>query len=214
MLLRQTKRCPACKHILIRPEAKTMRFKIKVVASNYLPSIELYRRPPPTAGSRLNAIASGSSGIKRTTRTAIGRSINDATPLADSDPLRPGRTYTYELSFVNPLYEPIQVKLAVARPLPARATTALGFPPSVPYAVNLPSNSFPIAAFAEDWEYAEDLKKQQRNEEADESKKKRAKMLPGVVDSRANQTTVMVEVSVAKDTVGPLQVGFWFTKNQ
>ena len=115
---KRSKRCPVCKHILIKPEQKasSSRFKIKLVASNYLPSIEVYRRPPPTIGSRLSAIAAGTaSGMRRTPRTAIGRSVNDAGG-ADEEPLRPGRTYTFELSFTNPLYEPIHVRLAVARP--------------------------------------------------------------------------------------------------
>ncbi|KAK4690727.1 dynactin 4, partial [Phenoliferia sp. Uapishka_3] len=154
LLSKRSKRCPTCKHILIKPEQKSSstRFKIKLVASNYLPSIELYRRPPITIGSRLSAIAAGTaSGMRRTPRTAIGRSVND-TGTTEEEPLRPGRTYTFELSFTNPLYESIQVRLAIARPGGKEASG--GNPP--PYAVNLPASHFPIAAYAEEWEYEDD----------------------------------------------------------
>lgn len=41
-----TKRCPdgSCRHLLIQPDTKTTRFKIKMVANNYLPEIEIGRR--------------------------------------------------------------------------------------------------------------------------------------------------------------------------
>lgn len=41
-----TKRCPspACRHILIQPDTKSVRMLIKMVASNYLPALELGRR--------------------------------------------------------------------------------------------------------------------------------------------------------------------------
>lgn len=41
-----TKRCPhpSCRHLLIQPDPKSTRMKIKMVAANYLPAIELGRR--------------------------------------------------------------------------------------------------------------------------------------------------------------------------
>lgn len=41
-----TKRCPSptCRHILIQPDTKSVRMLIKMVASNYLPALELGRR--------------------------------------------------------------------------------------------------------------------------------------------------------------------------
>ena len=41
-----TERCPeaSCRHLLIQPDTKTTRFKIKMVAMSYLPAIELGRR--------------------------------------------------------------------------------------------------------------------------------------------------------------------------
>lgn len=208
---KRSKRCPACKHILIKPEQKSSstRFKIKLVASNYLPSIELHRRPPATIGSRLSAIAAGTaSGMRRTPRTAIGRSVNDS-GVADEEPLRPGRTYTFELSFTNPLYEPIHVRLAVARPQGGVSGA------SPPYAVNLPATHFPISAYAEEWEYEDDeeSKRQDEDDEGDgggtpgaSPKKRRSKNSPGIVERKMNRTTVAMEVQVSRDTVGPIRV--------
>lgn len=40
------KRCPSCRHTLVQPQpdAKSVRMPIKVVAFNYLPTVELGRR--------------------------------------------------------------------------------------------------------------------------------------------------------------------------
>lgn len=145
--------------------------------------------------------------MRRAPRTAIGRSANDTN--SEDEPLRPGRTYVYELSFTNPLYDPIHVKLAVARPSahPSPSVVENALPPQPPYAVNLPSASFPISAFAEMWEYDDEEEKDGMDEEEDgRGKKRKGKGLPGVVERKANRTTVMMEVTVAKDTVGPIRV--------
>lgn len=145
--------------------------------------------------------------MRRAPRTAIGRSANEIG--GEDEPLRPGRTYVYELSFTNPLYDPIHVKLAVARPtarLPAVAITENALPPQPPYAVNLPSASFPISAFAEVWEYDDEEERDSEMGEGEGSKKRKGKVLPGVVERKANRTTVMMEVTVAKETIGPIRV--------
>lgn len=145
--------------------------------------------------------------MRRAPRTAIGRSANEVG--GEDEPLRPGRTYVYDLSFTNPLYDPIHVKLAVARPtalLPPSVThLENALPPQPPYAVNLPSSSFPISAFAEVWEYDDE---EERDSEMgdDGSKRRKGKVLPGVVERKANRTTVMMEVTVARDAIGPIRV--------
>jgi dynactin-4 len=234
---KRSKRCPVCKHILIKPEQKSSstRFKIKLVAANYLPSVTVYRRPPASIGSRLSAIAAGTaSGLRRTTRTGAGRGGDSSSTaaVAEEEPLRPGRTYTFELSFTNPLYDPIHVRLAVARPnstsrppLPAVATVEgeteqAPTPPPPPFAVNLPSPQFPISAYAEDWEYEDDEEAVLRDEEGDEesgggegaSPSKKKRRAPGIVERRMNRTTVAMDVAVHRDTVGPLRVRFSFPR--
>ncbi|GAA5860096.1 hypothetical protein JCM1840_001882 [Sporobolomyces johnsonii] len=221
---KRSKRCPVCKHILIKPEQKSTstRYKIKLVAANYLPSVTLYRRPPASIGSRLSAIAAGTaSGLRRTPRTAAGRSGNDPSfAAAEEEPLRPGRTYTFELSFTNPLYEPIHVRLAVARP-GANKVLEEGQPaPPPPFAVNLPSPSFPISAYAEDWEYEDDEEAILREEGGDDDeagdvgaspKKKSRRGAPGIVERRMNRTTVAMDVAIGRDVVGPLRANMLVT---
>lgn len=205
---KRSKRCPVCTHILIKPEQKSSstRFKIKLVASNYLPAIDVYRRAPTTIGSRLG-------GSSASSRRPANRSTGSALLKDDIEPLRPGRTYTFDLGFANPLYEPIHVRLAIARP---RATVKQGEdgPGSPPYAVNLPTAYFPIAAYAEEWEYEmdEDDGVEDESGEGDSGVglSRRSKLVskygPGIVERKMNKTTVMLEVAVARDAVGPLGV--------
>lgn len=209
MQSRRSKRCATCQHILIKPEQKSAstRYKIKLVASNYLPSIDLHKRPP-AALSRINPATSSSSAatVKRPAPARTG--YNNI----DDEPLRPGRTYTYELTFTNPLYEAIQVRLAIARPLGLSAGPDL--PAVAPYAVNLPSAHFPVSAFAEAWEYEEDAEAFDRDDDAEmgvdevssPSKFARGRGLPGVVARKANTTTVLLEVAVSKESLGPIEV--------
>ncbi|BGP39818.1 hypothetical protein JCM10450v2_003789 [Rhodotorula kratochvilovae] len=215
-----SKRCPVCAHILIKPEQKSSstRFKIKLVAANYLPSISIVRRPPASIGSRLSAIAAGTaSGMRRTPRSgAGGRSAAEAGNGADEEPLRPGRTAVYELSFANPLYEPIHVSLAVARPGACRSAAAAGAgeegapPAPPPFAVNIPSPTFPISAYAEDWEYEDHEEDLDEGDEPEGGEgrssptKRKRKGGPGIVERRMNRTTVLMEVAVSKEAVGPL----------
>ncbi|KDE05576.1 hypothetical protein MVLG_04071 [Microbotryum lychnidis-dioicae p1A1 Lamole] len=242
---KRSKRCPICKHILIKPEQKaaSTRFKIKLVASNYLPSIDVYRRPPATIGSRLSAIAAGTASLRRAgpRGSGIGASISGPKGMVemDEEPLRPGRTYTYELSFTNPLYESIQVRLAVARPTASTkavgaARTDTGADPGVstlatappPYAVNLPSGYFPISAYAEEWEFEDDDQRMDSDDEdseesaggggggegGDAPKSKRARNAAmGIVERKMNRTTVAMEVAVGRETVGPIKANMLVT---
>ncbi|GAA5857502.1 hypothetical protein JCM8547_009305 [Rhodosporidiobolus lusitaniae] len=229
---KRSKRCPVCKHILIKPEQKSSstRFKIKLVAANYLPSVTIYRRPPASIGSRLSAIAAGTASLRRTNRTGAGRlGESSFTAGGKEEDLRPGRTYTFELSFTNPLYDPIHVRLAVARPgaLPSSSSSqpALGEdgqplpPPPPPFAVNLPSSTFPISAYAEDWEYEDDEEAILREEEGegDEgageggSPKKKRRGGPGIVERRMNRTTVAMDVAISRDAIGPLRANMLVT---
>ncbi|GEM07398.1 dynactin 4 [Rhodotorula toruloides] len=212
-----SKRCPACMHILIKPEQKSSstRYKIKLVAANYLPSILIQRQLPASIGSRLSAIAAGTaSGLRRTARTSAGR--DDGSGAGDEEPLRPGRTYTFDLSFTNPLYEPIHVRLAVARPGANKPIEEGQQAPPPPFAVNLPSPTFPIAAYAEDWEY-EDEEDGEVAGGADggdgraSPTKRKGKGGPGIVERKMNRTTISMDVAIAKDVVGSLRANMLVT---
>ncbi|GAA5870312.1 hypothetical protein JCM3774_004638 [Rhodotorula dairenensis] len=216
-----SKRCPTCLHILIKPEQKSnsVRFKIKLVAANYLPHITIYRRPPASIGSRFSSIGASGAG-----RRAAGSAFDDSP--GDEEPLRPGRTYTYELSFVNPLYEPIHVRLAVARP-GAHKLLAEGEPAPPPsFAAQLPTSTFPVAAYAEDWEFEEEAEAEPDaddsiafaeegaaggNGRASPTKRSRRGGGAGIVERRMNRTTVAMDVAIARDAAGLLKASMLVT---
>ena len=204
-----SKRCPTCLHILIKPEQKSnsVRFKIKLVAANYLPQITVYRRPPASIGSRLSTI--GTTASRRSRTGGSGFSSGDS-QTTDDEPLRPGRTYTYELSFVNPLYEPIHVRLAVARPGAHKLLVEGETAPPPTFAAHLPTSTFPVAAYAEDWEF-EDAEPEEDEMIAEEQAATGAGGGDGRTSpsKRMNRTTVAMDVAVARDAVGPLKVRRW-----
>lgn len=183
---KRSKRCPVCRHILIKPDPKasSTRYKIKLVASNYLPAIQIKRRVASSASSsRLGASSSTKSNAPTYADVTDGS-------------IRPGRTYTYAVKLTNPLYEPIRVKMAVARP-PA-PTSAMGPPPDdkrrPPFAVQLPVSQFNIEAFAEEWEYDQD--DDDDDDDDDEDTEEGGK---GFVSKKWNSTTVLMDVAVSKD---------------
>lgn len=97
--------------------------------------------------------------------------------------MRGGRPYSFELAFTNPLYDPIHVRLALD---------------PTPFAAALSCSSFPINAFAEQWEYDD--------EEAEDARTGGRKQASGIVERRANRTTVLLEMTPARDAAGPLEV--------
>lgn len=96
-----TKRCPepSCRHLLIQPDTKSVRMKIKMVAINYLPIVEIGRR-----------------------RRRRRRHEREEEERPDT-PLVAGETYTFQLALTNPLYDPIQIRLTQP-PVPKHAPRA------------------------------------------------------------------------------------------
>ncbi len=94
---KRSKRCPICRHIISKPEAKvqTTRFRIRLVAGSYIPSIAI----------RPLSISSGSSAS------------GPAVPGAPLEPLKPAH---YLLTFKNPIFEPIKVTLGAPSKTPGR----------------------------------------------------------------------------------------------
>lgn len=95
---KRSKRCPVCRHIISKPEAKvqTTRFRIRLVAGSYIPSIAI--RP-----LSLSAGATPSS------------STTSATPFLE--PLKPAH---FLLTFKNPIFEPIKITLGAPATTPGR----------------------------------------------------------------------------------------------
>ncbi|KAH7927811.1 hypothetical protein BV22DRAFT_1006265 [Leucogyrophana mollusca] len=195
-----SKRCPTCRHILIKPEqkAQSVRYKIKLVAANYLPAMTVALPSPqsgPDASRRVPAKVPAAGDEKNFTLMA-------------------GKSYPFHLALTNPLYDPIQVRLSVQR-MHVTASTDSTAPEKArrtPFAVSLPTSSFPVAAFAEAWEYDDD--EDMFGVEDDElglepigrgSKDRdgRGKVKTvGVLERRANVTVVGGEVVIGKEARG------------
>ncbi|KAF8630933.1 hypothetical protein AX17_005290 [Amanita inopinata Kibby_2008] len=201
---KRSKRCPVCTHILIKPEqkAQSVRYKIKLVAANYLPAITValpHTFPTPDT-------------VKRAlTKTSSTTAAND-----QSNPtLHPGETYAFHLALTNPLYDPIQVRLATPRMHAASSTTEKARRP--PFGVSIPTSTFTVAAFAEAWEYDEDEDMYWTDEEEfgggvgvrgsrDRDGRSKAKTKAvGVLEKRANTTIVGGEVIIGKEARGRLK---------
>lgn len=97
---KRSKRCAVCRHIISKPENKvaSTRFKIRLVAKSYIPSITI-RPLRPTAG-------------------AVPVGLRPELP--QEAPLKPLQPYQYILTFNNPLFEDIKVTLATPNNTPGR----------------------------------------------------------------------------------------------
>jgi len=233
---KRTKRCPTCQHILIKPEqkAQSIRFKIKLIASNYLPLIELSRKRIATSTKLgTDRLTSGISAARKSAAAGRTGTAAGSNPLlgrvgeVPDEVIRPDRKYQFEMTFVNPLYEPIDVRLTISPPAPVPSNVP-GEPDQVPYSVHLLASEFTIAAFAEVWEYDdedeaegaanEDNHDQKELEDSGAPKRNRLStfgladstrnrsLQTNVVTKKANRTTILVEAKTSKQFVGPLQV--------
>lgn len=143
-----------------------------------------------------------------------------------------GKTYPFQLAFTNPLYDPIQVRLSVQRhQAPAgisasSATTGAGEGDKVrrpPFAVSLPSSSFPVGAFAEAWEYEDDedmfgidddedpLEAARAGRDGREAEGKARGKAVGVLEKKANMTLVGGEVVIGREGKGDIKVCPYFS---
>ncbi|PHH80744.1 hypothetical protein CDD82_1535 [Ophiocordyceps australis] len=97
---KRSKRCPICRHIISKPENKvaSTRFKIRLVAKSYIPSITIRPLNPSSLP------------------TSVGN--RPASPHQDS--LTPLKPYHFILTFQNPLFESIKISLATPSATPGR----------------------------------------------------------------------------------------------
>ncbi|TKY86596.1 hypothetical protein EX895_004235 [Sporisorium graminicola] len=141
-----SKRCPACRHIVIKPDIKAAsnRFKIKLVATNFLPDIQirladqqpyldpLRFRPGGLPGSHLLGTGPGSAASTlrrrpqsvRVSATDLGNVVSSQD--VDVNSLVGGQTYSFEMALANPLDDPVHVELSFVRfadPSASRTTT-------------------------------------------------------------------------------------------
>jgi dynactin-4 len=97
---KRSKRCSICRHIISKPENKvtSTRFKIKLVAKSYIPTITI-RPLNPTAGP-----------VPTTQRPQIQEELA----------LKPLTPHHYIITFKNPLFDGIKVTLATPNSTPGR----------------------------------------------------------------------------------------------
>ncbi|KAF5380690.1 hypothetical protein D9757_007058 [Collybiopsis confluens] len=203
---KQSKRCPACTHILIKPEqkAQSVRYKIKLVAANYLPAI--------TVALPHQVEMLGHISAEAAKRSAKAPQDDDR----DRSGLQAGKTYPFHMALTNPLYDPIQVRLSVQRMHVAAASHGEGSAKEKtrrpPFAISIPTAPFSIAPFAEAWEYDDDEDMFGLDDEELEArlsgreKDTRAKSKTvGVLEKKANVTVVGGEVALGKEAHGEIK---------
>lgn len=205
---KRSKRCPACAHILIKPEqkAQSVRYKIKLVAGNYLPAITV-------------ALPHAQRAIAEAAKRSLGKSTSG--PSSEEDKaaagLHAGKTYQFHLALVNPLYDPITVRLSPQRMSVSTAGGVGGSSEKArrpPFAISLPNQVFSVAAFAEAWEYDDD--EEMFGVEDEELGLRSGKDVDGrggkvrsvgVLEKRANTTIIGGEVVIGKEARGNVKVG-------
>ncbi|KAL0569168.1 hypothetical protein V5O48_012796 [Marasmius crinis-equi] len=189
-------------------KAQSVRFKIKLTASSYLPAIVV------ALPHRL--LAQAKSTLAKST----------SAPSLDEDrkgrsKLQAGKTYPFHLALSNPLY-PIQVRLSVQRMhVPATSSKAGEEKARRPsFAISLPTSPFTVSAYAEAWKYEDDedmfglddevLEARLRGERPDPNahakgiKGEKEKSV-GVVERKGNTTVVGGEVVIGKEARGGVE---------
>lgn len=190
-----------------------MRYKIKLVAANYLPAISV-SLPHVQAAMEMMKRSTALNKSTATTMTIDEQSVAAGALIA-------GKTYSFHLAFTNPLYDPIQVRLKKAQVMSTLGTDSDVERTRRPaFQVNLPSAAVPIAAFAEAWEYEDDDEDMfgLDDDEMDadglgrHQRDGRGKVRTvGVLEKRANVTVVGGEVILTKEARGSVKVIMTFS---
>lgn len=97
---KRSKRCPTCRHIITKPENKvtSTRFKIRLVAKSYIPTISIRPLHP----------------------TAAPIPVAERPGLPVEEALKPLKTYQYIVTFKNPLFDNVKITLAAPNKTPGR----------------------------------------------------------------------------------------------
>ena len=197
-----------------------MRFKIKITATSYLPLMGI-------SLPFLNNLTTAAHMAKRAIRPGTMWEEDKNSGL-NNPVMVGGRTYPFVLSFTNPMYDPIQIRLNVLRsPLPTTATTdepdTAPHPEKrrPPFAITLPAHTFSVAAFAEAWEYddededgmvedehtdlVDDRRQASTSSRAAPGRGGKAKTV-GVLERKTNTTYIGGEVVIGKEAKGDVKV--------
>lgn len=111
---KRSKRCPVCRHIVSKPEAKVSntRFRIRLVAGSYIPSITVKPLQATSLSQTISGAPQGSGS-----GAAAGGTSGSSTAQIRLAPLRPVQ---YLLTFKNPIFEAVKVTLATPSVTPGR----------------------------------------------------------------------------------------------
>lgn len=193
---KRSKRCPVCRHIVSKPEAKVTntRFRIRLVAGSYIPTISM--RP-----LQATSLSQTISGAPFGSNSAASGAVGPAALLAPSRPVQ------YLLTFKNPIFEAVKVTLATPSVTPGRFASK----------VTILCPEFEIDANTDVWDEAlKDGDKDRRSsrrgiEDVNNSAGQQHQAEPGKVWERGrNWVTIVVEVvpaSLRLDRNNPTIVG-------
>ena len=102
---RRAKRCKTCRHIIARPEPKvgSMRFKIRLLAMNYIPRLSirlLHQTTPP-----------------------VNRAFHLRSEPLEKETLQPHQMNQYVLTIRNPIFETVKITLASPTRTPGKVAS-------------------------------------------------------------------------------------------
>ncbi|RXK41387.1 hypothetical protein M231_01292 [Tremella mesenterica] len=224
LLTKLTKRCPEpnCRHLLIQPDTKSTRMKIKMVAMNYLPRVEVgRRRRRPVAGQGVARTVEEVERRRRERRRikGFGREEEEEMGL----PLTPGETYFFQVAFTNPLYDPIQIRLTQSQKVS-----------ELTHQVHILTPHFTVSALKDAWSYEDEEEEEDptfgletstmdggSEESRDPSLSKRSRLsvlgsgslrdkrkVESGVEKRGNVSRVPIELEIMPGAKGPIVSDF------
>lgn len=112
---KRSKRCPVCRHIISKPESKVgnTRWRIRLVAGNYIPSISMKLLSNPLASPTTPTAGGGGGG-----GNGSGGWLSGSSPATGL--LKPLQPVQFLLTFKNPIFEEVKVTLATPATTPGR----------------------------------------------------------------------------------------------
>jgi len=177
---KRAKRCRICRHILVKPDAKVLstRYRIRLIALNYIPTITLKPLPPAS-----------SSSLPPTTTTTTPSPTTSLPPLSPTQHL---------LTLRNPLFDPLKITLA----------TPSHTPGPYPHRITILCPEFSIGANADAWDeaLAADNNSNPLSRASTTTEGMRVAEAGKVWDKGRNWTSVVVEV-VCKAVDGGEEAG-------
>jgi len=125
---KRAKRCRICRHILVKPDAKVLstRYRIRLIALNYIPTITLKPLPP---------------SLPPASHSSIPLAATTPSPTTSLPPLTPTQ---HLLTLRNPLFDPLKITLATPSHTPGR----------YPHRITILCPEFSIGANADAWDEA------------------------------------------------------------